>query len=213
MAGRPPKTDKWIARENRHGKKGGHRLVVGGLVQVTNTNKDPHLKEAVPQGINPKILILDLTIAQAGHPGLDVLVWKPAAYSKKVSAGQYDSVDIHWDGKSIATCKVVDDSEHHAHLAAITQAANQTAAYSGKKPAPAKKGAAKKVPAKKAPAKKAPAKKGAAKKGAKKRAAKKSATKKSAAKKSAAKKGAAKKTAKKSAARKAAKKRPAARKK
>ena len=60
----------------------------------------PYLKEAVPPGINPRILILDLSI-KADGPGLEVLVRKPASFRKKVRADQYSSVDIRWDGNSI----------------------------------------------------------------------------------------------------------------
>jgi hypothetical protein len=121
MPARPPKTDKWTARENTHGKR--VLLIVSGLVQVTNTNKDPILKEARP-GINPKILILDLTIKSGAGPGLDVLVWKRATFSKVVRVGQFDSVDVHWDGDSVAIFPVHSDDEYHEHHVKLTQAAN-----------------------------------------------------------------------------------------
>jgi hypothetical protein len=235
MAGRPPKTDKWSAWENKQGKQGDYLLHVHGLVQVDSANKQPLLKPSPVR--NPKVLNLDLSIGSSKDPSTKAAVWKSASHHEMVKADQYDKVDIRWDGSVIAGCAVLNDAEHHRHLAAMTQAANKAAAAgSGKKPAPAKKGAAKpgpaesakkapakkgaakpakKAPAKKAPAKKAPAKKGAAKKGAaKKGAAKKGAAKKAPAKKGSAKKSAAKKTAaKKTAAKKRpAKKRPASRK-
>jgi len=122
MARPEPKTDSWTARENKHGKHGIF-LIVGGCVHVTSTDQTPYLKEAVPPGINPRILILNLSIKAYG-PGIDVLVRKPASFRTKVRADQYSSVDIHWDGNSIATAKVLDDGEHHQHLTKLVQAAN-----------------------------------------------------------------------------------------
>ena len=123
MPSRAPKTDKWTARENNQ-KKSGIFLIVSGLVQVTDTSKTPGLTEAIAPGRKTKTLILDLSIEAGNGPGNDVLVWKRASYDKKVTANQYAGVDIHWNGKSIATCKVLDDGEHHQHLVKLTQAAN-----------------------------------------------------------------------------------------
>jgi len=123
MPDRAPKTDKWTARENNQ-KKSGIFLIVSGLVQVTGTSKTPGLTEAIAPGRKTKTLILDLSIETGNGAGNDVLVWKSASYHKKVTANRYAGVDIHWDGKSIATCKVLDDGEHHQHLVKLTQAAN-----------------------------------------------------------------------------------------
>jgi hypothetical protein len=164
MPGPAPKTDKWTARENKQGKL-GIVLIVSGLVEVSNTNKHPVLKEASGGGGYGKTLVLDLTIETAG-PGNDVQVWKRATLSKDVSAGHYDNVEIRWDGKAIATAKVTDDDEHHQHLTALTQAANKAHAKD-KPPTPAKPkpSAAPKRPAPKRPApKRAAPKKAAAKK-------------------------------------------------
>jgi hypothetical protein len=129
-----PKTDKWTARENKQGKL-GIVLIVSGLVQVSNTGKHPRLKDAGAGG-KAKTLVLDLSIETAGQ-GADVLAWKRATFSKDVSAGQYDGVEIRWDGKTIASCEVRSDEEHHLHLVALTQAANK-AQGAAKRPAPAK---------------------------------------------------------------------------
>jgi hypothetical protein len=149
MAGRPPKTDHWTARENKHGKR--VLLIVSGLVQVTNLNQTPRLKEAVPQGINPKILILSLTIETSGT-GAAVVVWKRATFTKVVRVGQYDSIDVHWEGKSIATCPVLSDDEHHQYLVKLTQDANAKYQKPKAPPAPVVKAA----PAPAAKAKSAP---------------------------------------------------------
>ncbi len=133
MPGPAPKADKWTARENKQ-KKPAVLLIVSGLVQATNTNKTPRLTEPAGPGRKSQPLALDLSIATGRGPGNDVLVWKPASFNKKVAVNQYNSVDIHWDGKSIATCKVLDAGEHPQHLVQLPQAAN---AKFGQKPKPA----------------------------------------------------------------------------
>jgi hypothetical protein len=179
MAGPAPKTDRWTARENTQGKH-GIVLIVSGLVEVTSTNKEPVLTEASGGGGYGKTLALDLTMRSGEGEDLQVLVWKRATFSRDVSANHYDNVEIRWEGKTIATVKVLDDDEHHEHLSDLTHAANKTAPKpkpparkktakkpahpEPKKPAPAAK---KKVPAAKkkaAPAKKAKKRSAAAKK-------------------------------------------------
>jgi hypothetical protein len=154
MAAPAPKTDKWTARENTQGEKGklGIVLLVTGLVEVTSTNKEPVLTEA-SGGAYGKTLVLDLTIRSAGGTDLQVLVWKRATFSKDVSADHYDNVEIRWEGKAIATVKVLNDDEHHQHLSDLTQKANKTAPPPKLRPAP-KKAAPKKAAPKKAAPKK-----------------------------------------------------------
>jgi hypothetical protein len=211
-----PKTEKWTARENHHGKVGVF-LHVHGLVQVANTNQQPRLTPSATPGGPPKTLVLDLTIDTSGQ-GNTVICWKAAHYDRTAKVNEYETVDIRWQGKSIATCKVLDDKEHGAHLAALTAAANATAKPpAGKKPAPkppAKKPPAKEAPAKEAPAKEAPAKSAPAKGAPAKGAPAKSAPAKKAPPKKAARKGPTKKAAKKKAPakKKAAKKRSGAKK-
>lgn len=203
MAGPAPKTKDWSARENKHKPKGLH-VIVSGLVEVSTTNKQAVLKEAPHVG---KVLPLDLTIKDGKvKDPKPITVWTEAYLHKEVGANEFDRVDIRWDGQTIATVPVIDDTEHHAQrqkqmaalntkcegleppkatdrvveMRAAAKAAAEKAAADGKKIAAA---------AKKAPAKKAPSKK-VAKKAAKKKP-------KAAGKK--AKKKPAKKTAKKSA--------------
>jgi hypothetical protein len=122
MPGPAPKTDRWTARENRHHKR--ILLLVSGLVQVTATNKAPRLTAAGGAG---KALALDLSIAAESGPGSEVLVWKRASHTQETKADHHDSVAIRWDGKTIASCKVLDDDEHHQRLAGLTAAANARA--------------------------------------------------------------------------------------
>jgi hypothetical protein len=202
MAGPAPKTDKWTARENTQGKQ-GIVLIVSGLVEVSSSGKEPVLTEASGGGGYGKTLVLDLTIRSSSGDDLQVVMWKRATFSKDVSANHYDNVEIRWDGKTIATVKVLDDDEHHQHLTALTQKANKTAPKP-KLPAAKKKAAKKAAPA-------AP-KKGAAKKPAAKKRAAPAAKKKSAKKRPAAKKRSAAKARSAPKKRSTAKKRPAAKK-
>jgi hypothetical protein len=189
MAGPAPKTQKWTARENKQGDQ--LVLVVGGQVEVTGTYRVPKLAEGGPLR-DPHTLDLDLTIADSGNSGADVVVWMPASFQKEVTADEYHDVVVRWDGEKIAQFAVIDDAEREALMDKQSKAQDTVVKVATKKPA-AKK-AAKKA-AKAAPKKAAPKK--AAKKAAKK-------TVKKAAKKSA--KKVAKKVAKKKAAKKAAKK-------
>ena len=162
MAGPAPKTRNWLARENRHRPKGLH-LIVNGLVQVTNTNKQPCLTESSER--DPQHLGLTLTIEDSGGPGLDVVCWKEAFFHKEVKANQYNSVTIRWDVSALAQVPVVDDRESAQQATAMMAEVNAKYGKAPKKPA--KRAAPKAAPkkAKKAVPKKA---KKAAKKGAKK---------------------------------------------
>src|SRR5688572_20803817 len=146
MAGPAPKTRNWTARENAHKPKGLH-LIVGGQVEVNNTNLEPRLKEIAER--NPRQVGLALTVVKTSGPGLDVKVWKNAFFHKEVRANEYDSVTVRWNVASIAQFPVIDDTQHHERLAERTKALN--AKHAGKAgPKPAGKPAAKKAAPKKA---------------------------------------------------------------
>ncbi|MEP3477832.1 MAG: hypothetical protein ABJZ55_01165 [Fuerstiella sp.] len=74
------------------------RFHVVGEVQVPNPGVDVLLSPRVPQGINPKILLLDLHLNQ--RPGIwpQIVVWKPVRY-EKINV-DYESVEIFYDGVS-----------------------------------------------------------------------------------------------------------------
>ena len=191
MAGPAPNTKGWTAHENKHKPKGLH-VIVTGMVEVSATNKEPALSEASHVG---KALPLDLKItdhkykeAVHGHKS-EIVVWKQAFFHKVVSANEFDKVDIRWDGKTIASCPVIDDKEQVQNLAQEMRKAN---AASKNQPGPE---ASATLIAKRAAAKQAADKRAAAVK-AERAVAPKYASPKSAAKKPA-KKAAAKKVAKK----------------
>ena len=85
---------------------GNHRkLTVTAEIEVGSTAETPKLAETVPQGINPQILLLDLTI-EGGGIGADVMTWKSARFEKEVSENQHQSVEILVDGNSLASATV-----------------------------------------------------------------------------------------------------------
>lgn len=79
-----------------------------GEALVGNPGIRAHLCVRHPQGINPKILLLDLYLTQ--EPGMwpQVLTWTQARYDKVLSPGsqRYESVDVFYEGESIAQIKV-----------------------------------------------------------------------------------------------------------
>ena len=108
MAKRPavPSTRNWKAIEfpNLIGRR--YWLMVAGEVLVTSTNQVPKLSAHVPQGINPRILLLDLKIVRTGGIGLPVLLYKQALFQRRTSGNQYDEVDILYRGRIIKRIKV-----------------------------------------------------------------------------------------------------------
>jgi hypothetical protein len=100
MPGSAPATSNWKAVEDR--QPPGVTLRVTGTVTTSNSNQVPHLTKANPQGINPAILLLDLSITTSGNPGGAVMGKQDVEYREEIKAGQYTSVDVRYDGKGIA---------------------------------------------------------------------------------------------------------------
>ena len=105
MAG-APETRNWKANEIPDFVGHRYQLVVTGDVQVTATNLTPKLTAHVPQGKNPRILLLDLTIVSSGGIGAPIVYYKSVQYTKVTSGHQYDEVDILFAGKIIQRIKV-----------------------------------------------------------------------------------------------------------
>jgi hypothetical protein len=95
-----PETSNWKAVEDR--QPPGVRLKVTGTVTTTRSNQEPRLTKAIPQGINPAILLLDLTITTTGEVGNDVMGKRQVEYREEIKAGQYTSVEVRYDGQRIA---------------------------------------------------------------------------------------------------------------
>jgi hypothetical protein len=102
MVGRAPSAKNWTAREDRQPGPGKQvSLIVTGEVEVGRTNDMPALGEARPQGINPKILLLNLTINSPNAPGGEIMNWKQVQFKKNVSPGQYSDFTILWEGNEV----------------------------------------------------------------------------------------------------------------
>jgi len=104
MAG-APNTRNWNANEIPDFVGRRYRLVVTGDVQVTATNLTPKLTLHV-QGINPRILLLDLTIVSSGGFGGQIVFYKSVQFMRNTSGSQYSEVDILFGGKIIKRIKV-----------------------------------------------------------------------------------------------------------
>ncbi len=85
-----------------------HKLIVVGKVETNASNLVPVLREAVPQGINPEILILDLTIEDNGSIGTPAVGFRSARFEKPAEKGQYESVVIRHEGEIIETIPVTE---------------------------------------------------------------------------------------------------------
>ncbi|HXC55276.1 MAG TPA: hypothetical protein VNU97_08280 [Rhizomicrobium sp.] len=93
-------TRNWHAVEVSDFGGGNLRLMVTGEFQSLRSNEVAHLKEAVPQGINAHVLILDMAVEASGT-GSDIVVWKHVTpFAKPVSPRQYSEVWIQHDGTS-----------------------------------------------------------------------------------------------------------------
>ncbi len=75
-----------------------------GEVEVANPGVIPTLVPRVPQGFNPRILLLDLHLVQS--PGIwpQIVVWKQASHMQ--IHADYDSVSIFFEGNVIADLPV-----------------------------------------------------------------------------------------------------------
>ena len=101
-----PKTRNWKANEIPDFAGRIYRLHVTGEVQVTATNLDPVLSMHTPQGINPRILLLDLKIVSRGGFGGQIVFYKHVMFLRPTSGNQYDEVDILWEGRIIKRIRV-----------------------------------------------------------------------------------------------------------
>lgn len=101
-----PNTRNWKANELPDFAGRNYKIHVSGDVEVTATNQTPKLSYRVPQGFNPRILMLNLRIVKSGDFGGQIVFYKSVQYMKATSGDQYDTVDILYRGKSIQRIKV-----------------------------------------------------------------------------------------------------------
>ena len=101
-----PNTRNWSAWIDLQ-PPGPPALHVIGEVEVSASNKRPVLREASPQGINPEILLLDLSIQDTGGIGTPAFEYKEVRFDKSpVRARQYSTVQIRWEGNDIESVNV-----------------------------------------------------------------------------------------------------------
>jgi len=100
-------SDRWRAWAVTEGAQ--TKLVVEGIYARGGPGLVVTLKEAAPQGINPKILVLDVKMATL--PGFWPAISHPvpACYVKAPYAARYESVHLRFpDGNSHVIEKVID---------------------------------------------------------------------------------------------------------
>lgn len=83
-------------------------LYVFGQVETSASNYVPKLTEASPQGINEKILILDLDIVSTGGAGTQDVQYRDANFERRVERGQYTHVEIHFHGSFVVVIEVTE---------------------------------------------------------------------------------------------------------
>jgi hypothetical protein len=101
------KTRNWKAWQNLQPPIGPTvRMTVTGEFESTNSNQTARLTEHRPQGINPAILLLDLTVSTSGV-GNDVVQWRDVGtFKKDIRKNQYTEVEILWEGQPVGKAKV-----------------------------------------------------------------------------------------------------------
>jgi hypothetical protein len=97
----PPNSRKWSVWEDREPPNPPITLHVAGEVETPATNIVPRLTRRAPQGINPKILMLDLSLEDTGGPGEQVVSYLPVKYEEEVELGQHSQVQIMWEEDEI----------------------------------------------------------------------------------------------------------------
>ncbi|WP_428354790.1 hypothetical protein [Methyloprofundus sp.] len=101
------KTNEWYAWINLMPPKPDDFHVVGEVV-VGNPGIEVHLCAKEPQGINPKILLLNIHLVQKPGVWPDVLTSVQARFDKILTptSTRYDQVEVFLDNESIAQIPV-----------------------------------------------------------------------------------------------------------
>jgi len=96
-----------MAAWNNKMPPGPGSLIVTAQVEVPNPGVEPMLVVAVPQGINPAILILDLYMCQ--KPGIwpQVVCEKPVRHDQGINP-LYTQVDIRCGGDIVGSADIFD---------------------------------------------------------------------------------------------------------
>lgn len=101
-----PNTKDWKAWENRQpSNPPGPELHVTGKVETVSGALIPVLRPTVPQGINPVIRMLDLSLQDCGL-GTDDIAYRDIHYYEAISFSGFSQVQILWDGEVLETIDV-----------------------------------------------------------------------------------------------------------
>lgn len=92
-------SELWKAQETTDLVGANRKITVAGLVQTANSSQDPELIEAVPQGPNSAVLLLDLKIS--GGIGGTVMGERQVTFEKPVELHQYGQVTIRREGGEV----------------------------------------------------------------------------------------------------------------
>jgi len=100
-------TRNWQAFEDRQpGTSAQNPFYVIGEVETNNGAIQPVLTMAKPQGINDKILILDLTLNNTGGIGTADVSYRPVRYDEQICEAQYTDVQVMYEGEQVAAFEV-----------------------------------------------------------------------------------------------------------
>ena len=87
-----------------NGKEQPNRLYVHGSVLIFTAESEVLITEADPQGINPNILILNVSIKHAEGPMKGTC--RPFDFTKEVDGRQYDQVTLNVENGQTTTVVV-----------------------------------------------------------------------------------------------------------
>ncbi len=83
-------------------------LIVVGQVETSAGNLQPRLEPATPQGFNPAILLLNLTIVDTGKPATEDIAFRDVRFETPASQGQFSHAEIHFEGESCVSMEVTE---------------------------------------------------------------------------------------------------------
>ena len=115
-------------------------FIVIGQVETNAGYLVPKLKEAVPQGFNPRVLILDLTIENTGNAGDAAVLYRDTRYESEITL--YNEVQIMYEGELLISLDVFtvralskiskNDSSERASISRVYGSAEYEAKWIGK---------------------------------------------------------------------------------
>ena len=89
-------TRNWSATESSM-PVGIVKLHVAGEVETPSVHELPALTRAVPQGFNPRILILNLSVEDTGDDGAKIVDFRRTRYEEECRPQQFSQVQVNWE--------------------------------------------------------------------------------------------------------------------